>query len=65
MNKQALGIVALIVGAGLLFWGYQESQGFGNQLSRTLTNKFDTETMILFIAGAACAGFGLFSLFRK
>ncbi len=65
MNKKAIAVVALIVGVGLLFWGYQESQGLGNQLSRSLTNKFDTQTMILFIAGAACTGFGLFTLLRK
>lgn len=65
MNNQAIGIIALIVGAGLLFWGYQESQSYGNQFSRALTNKFDTTTMVLFIAGAACCGFGAFSLFRK
>ncbi|MDF1779672.1 MAG: DUF3185 family protein [Alcanivoracaceae bacterium] len=65
MNSKTTAIVVLVIGLGLLFWGYQESQVLGNQLSRSLTNKWDTTTMILFIAGSACTAFGLFRLFRK
>lgn len=65
MNKKMISLALLVVGLGLLFWGYQDSQALGNKFSRSLTNNWDTETMLLLIGGAACAAVGAFGLFKK
>lgn len=65
MNKKAIALALLVIGAGLLFWGYQESQVVTNKLARNLTNKWDTETMLLLISGAVCVALGGFGLLRK
>ena len=65
MNRKAIALVAIVIGIGLLFWGYQESQVIGNRFARALTNEWNTKTMVLCIAGAASLVFGLFTFFRK
>lgn len=65
MNRKMFALAALVIGLGLLFWGYQDSQAFGNKLSRSLTNEWDTQTMLLLICGAASTAVGLFGLLRK
>jgi len=59
MNTQLIGIVALAVGAVLLYFGYNASQAPIDQLSNTLTGRYTDNTMWYVIAGVAMVATGI------
>lgn len=65
-NNKLIGLVLLVVGVILLFFGWQASQSVGEQVAETLTGRFSDETMWYIIGGAVCivAG-GFLAVFRK
>ncbi len=64
-GNRILGIVLLVIGAILLFFGYNASQSLGDQLTETVTGKFTDETMWYIIAGAASVVVGAVLTLRK
>lgn len=60
-----IGLVLLVGGAGLAFWGYQMSDSVVAQLSKTLTGSLPDEIMYRYIGGAVSCAAGLFLLVRK
>lgn len=65
-SQKVLGIVLLVVGLLLLFFGWQSSQSVGDQLSEALTGRFTDSTMWFIIFGAAATAAGAFlTFFRK
>lgn len=65
-TTKIVGIVLLVVGAVLLFFGYQASQAVGDQLTEAFTGRFTDGTMWYLIAGAAAVIAGLFlAVFKK
>lgn len=65
-SNQIIGIVLLVVGAILLYFGYQASQSMGEQITETFTGRFSDSTTWYFIAGAAAAVGGIAMLaFRR
>lgn len=65
MSNKLLGIVLLIVGVGLAWWGYDMSQSVGNQLSETFANSTKKEVVFAYIGAAVCIGAGLFLTIRS
>ncbi|WP_115717274.1 DUF3185 family protein [Gallaecimonas mangrovi] len=65
MNKRIIGLVLLVVGVGLAWWGYQESQTLSKTVESQLTGQMDTRTMSFYIAGAVCAVLGLVGILRR
>lgn len=63
-GPKLVGIVLLVVGIGLLYFGYQSTQSIGNQLTETVTGRFTDETMWYLIGGAAAVG-AFLTFFRK
>lgn len=64
--QKLLGIVLLVVGAVLLYFGWQSSQSLGDQITETLTGRFTDSTMWYIIGGAAALAAGAFlALFRR
>ncbi len=53
------GIVMLVVGLILLYFGWQASDSFGEQVHETLTGRFSDETMWYLIGGGALSVGGL------
>ena len=53
--NRILGIVLLVVGLILLYFGWQSSQSVGDQVTETFTGRFTDSTMWLLIIGAAAA----------
>lgn len=64
-SNRILGIVLLVIGVILLFFGYNASQSLGDQLTETVTGKFTDETMWYIIAGAASVVVGAVLTLRK
>lgn len=64
-SSRLIGVVLLVVGVALLYFGYQSTQSVGNQLTETLTGRFTDETMWYLIGGAAAAAAGAFLTFLK
>lgn len=64
-SSKLVGIVLLVIGIALLYFGYQSTQSLGNQLTETVTGRFTDQTMWYLIGGAASAAAGGFLLFFK
>ncbi|GBO88322.1 DUF3185 family protein [Marinobacter salsuginis] len=64
-SSKLVGIVLLVVGIGLLYFGYQSTQSLGNQLTETVTGRFTDDAMWYLIGGAAAAAAGAFLTFFK
>lgn len=62
---RVIGLVLLVGGAGLAYWGYQMSHSFVSQLSRTLTGSLPDGVMYRYIGGAIGGVAGLFLLLKK
>lgn len=67
MNKGILGLVLLVVGLIMLFFGYQSSQSLGDQVTEVVTGRFTDATTWYLILGAASAvaGIGLLLFSRS
>jgi len=63
-TMKIVGIVLLLVGAGLAFWGYRLSGGFGSQITQAVTGSPTDKIMAFYIGGAVSAVVGLFLLFK-
>ncbi len=64
-TTKVVGIVLLVVGIGLVFWGYQMSGALGSQLTKTLTGSMPEAVMYRYIGGAACFFAGLFLTLKR
>ena len=64
MNK-LIGIVLVVVGVGLLLWGFNLYDAFSSRVSRIVTGSPPDKTVVILIAGAVCAAAGVFQLSRK
>jgi len=62
--NRALGLALLVVGIGLIYWGYQIAETLPNQLSTKVSGTLPTEVMLRYIGGAACGVSGLFLTIR-
>jgi hypothetical protein len=60
-----LGLVLVVGGAGLGFWGYQLSTSLAAQLSRAVTGALPDAVMYRYIGAAVSVAAGLFLLARK
>jgi hypothetical protein len=59
------GIVLIVVGLGLAYWGYQESGSVGSSLNQAFSGSPSDNVMIKYIAGAASTATGAFLFMRK
>ena len=64
-NMKLLGIVLIVVGVGLIGWGLQMSDSFGNEMSEALTGASTDGVMTRYIAGAASLAVGLALYFKR
>lgn len=65
MMVKALGLVLVVIGVGLAYWGWQMSDSLTAQMSQTVTGAMPDAVMYRYIGGAACAVVGLFLLARR
>ena len=63
--RKIIGIALIVVGAGLLWWGYQLSDSISSQLTETFTGSLPDAVMLRYIAGGAFVAVGLHLLLRQ
>ncbi|HEY4416263.1 MAG TPA: DUF3185 family protein [Verrucomicrobiae bacterium] len=59
------GLVCLVVGGLLIYWGYNMSQSLGGQADSLINGSPGNKTMLCYIGGAILLISGLGSLFWK
>jgi Protein of unknown function (DUF3185) len=62
-NKRVLGLVLLVVGAVLLYFGFQATDAPLEQARESFTGDYSDQTMLYLVGGAAAAVAGLGLLF--
>lgn len=68
MNAQQsrlLSIVLIVLGAGLIIWGFQLSGGAANDVTRSLTGSSSDDVIYRYIAGAISLAAGGFLFLKK
>ena len=60
-----IGLVLLVGGAGLAYWGYQMSHSFASNLSQAFTGALPDAVMYRYIGGAVSGVAGLYLLVKK
>ena len=64
-NLKLISIALIVIGIGLLFWGFQISDSLGSQLTKTVTGSHSDKVMTLYIGGAASFIVGIFLFIKK
>ena len=62
---QLVSIALMVLGVGLVYWGYDMSGGFDSQLNQAFSGSSSDGVMIRYIGGTACFGAGLFLFLKK
>ena len=65
MQNKLIGLVLVVVGAGLLYWGYNESQSVTSQVSEAFSGSPLDRVMYKYIGGAVALLAGVYLFFRK
>jgi hypothetical protein len=64
-TSKLIGIGLLVLGAILLYFGFNATQSFGEEMSEAFTGKYSDDTMMYLIGGGVAAVAGLFMVLRK
>jgi hypothetical protein len=64
-TSKLIGIGLLVLGAILLYFGFNATQSVGEEMSEAFTGKYSDETMFYLIGGGVAAVAGLFMVLRK
>jgi uncharacterized membrane protein YidH (DUF202 family) len=62
MNNKQIGIVLIIVGIALAFWGYNVYDSAGSQLTRAFSGDAPIEAWAGMVGGAVCIVLGVLKL---
>ena len=62
---RVIGIVLIIAGVALAFWGYNEYDSASSQISRAFSGDAPMEAWVGMIGGAICVVMGIFSVLKK
>lgn len=61
--QKALGVVCLIGGLLLIFWGHNMAESVGGQLQNAFTGSPGDKPMWLYVGGTVLCVIGLFQIF--
>jgi len=59
MNNKTIGIILIVIGVALAFWGYNIYDSAGSQVTRALSGETPIEAMAGMIGGAICVIIGI------
>lgn len=63
-DTKLIGLICIVAGAILLYFGWQSSQSIGDQLTESLTGRFTDDTLFFIIGGAVAVVVGLYLSLR-
>lgn len=58
-NRKLIGLIALVGGAILLYFGYNASQSVAESVTEAVTGRFTDETVVMLIGGAIAVVVGI------
>lgn len=64
-SQKLIGVVLVVAGLIMLYFGWQSSQSLGDQVVETFTGRFTEGTMWFLIVGAVATVAGLFLTIMK
>ncbi len=64
-NARLIGIVLLVLGAVLLYFGFNATNSAVEEIGEAVTGRYTDETMMYLIGGGVAAVAGLFMLLKK
>jgi hypothetical protein len=64
-QMKIISIVLMVIGVGLLLWGYQMSGSASSQMTQAFTGSHTDKEMMLYIGGAAAVLVGLYLYMKK
>ena len=62
MKNKNIGIILIIIGVALAFWGYNIYDSAGSQVSRALSGDAPIEAWVGMVGGAICIVIGIYKL---
>ena len=62
MNNKYIGIIFIIVGVALAFWGYNIYDSAGSQVSRALSGDAPIEAWAGMVGGVICVAVGIYKV---
>ena len=62
MNNKVIGIILIIVGVALAYWGYDIYDSAGSQLTRALSGDAPVKAWAGMIGGVICALVGIYKV---
>jgi uncharacterized membrane protein len=60
--QKIIGVICLVVGVLLLFWGHNMAESIGSQVQQLFTGAPTNRATYFYIAGTALGLFGLFKI---
>ncbi|TXR54430.1 DUF3185 family protein [Reinekea thalattae] len=60
MKNKYIGIILIVIGTVLAYWGYQEFDSAGSQFNRALGGDISMEALVGLVGGAVCIVVGIF-----
>jgi len=64
-QMEIISIVLMVVGIGLIIWGYQMSGSISAQLTKAFTGSVPEKAMLMYIGGAASFILGLYLFLKR
>jgi len=64
-NAKLIGFGLLVLGAILIYFGYNATQSAAEEIGEAFTGRYSDETMMYLIGGGVAAAIGLFLLLKK
>ena len=62
MNNKNIGIILIIVGVALAFWGYNIYDSAGSHVSRALSGDAPIKAWVGMVGGATCLAIGIYKV---
>jgi hypothetical protein len=64
-TNKIIGLILIVAGFGLAFWGYQMSETFASAVSSRLTGSMPDEVMYRYVGGGILAALGAFLVMKN